>query len=63
MKRGLDKELIISLGSLALLFGVGIIFLILFIFDVDIPSHQAEIVGSYSGLSGGIWLLLLCRNC
>lgn len=63
MRRKLDKELIVSFGALALLFAVGILFLFLFIFDVDIAENLAGIVGSYSGISGGIWLLLLCRNC
>lgn len=62
-RRGLDKELIISLGALALIFAVGILFFILFIFNIDITSNVAKIVGSYSGLSGGIWLALLCHNC
>ncbi|MBR5637441.1 MAG: hypothetical protein IKW81_10985 [Pseudobutyrivibrio sp.] len=63
MRKKLDKDLIISFGALALLFAVGIIFLFLFIFDINIGEHLAGVVGSYSGLSGGIWLLLLCRNC
>ncbi|MCR5195502.1 MAG: hypothetical protein K6D38_04235 [Pseudobutyrivibrio sp.] len=63
MKRRLDKELIISLGALALLFSVGILFFILFIFNINIGDNLTGIVGSYSGLSGGIWLVLLCRNC
>ncbi len=62
-KRRLDKELIVSLGVLALLFSVGIVFFFLFIFDVDIASNLAQIIGSYSGISGSIWLVLLCRNC
>ena len=63
MRRKLDRELILSFGVLALLFAVGILFLFLFLFDVNIAEHLTGIVGSYSGLSGGIWLLLLCRNC
>ncbi len=62
-KKKLDKELIISFGALALLFAVGIIFFLLFLLDININEHIAGIVGSYSGLSGGIWLFLLCRNC
>ncbi|MBE5911800.1 hypothetical protein [Pseudobutyrivibrio sp.] len=62
-RRGLDKELIISLGALALIFAVGILFFVLFIFDIDISNNIAKVVGSYSGLSGGIWLALLCHNC
>ena len=63
MRKKLDKELIVSFGVLALLFAVGILFLFLFLFDINIGEHMAGIVGSYSGLSGGIWLVLLCRNC
>ncbi len=62
-KRKLDKELIVSLGTLALMFSVGILFFFLFVFDIDIAANLSKIIGSYSGLSGGIWLLLLCRNC
>ena len=62
-KRRLDKEMIISFGMLALLFSVGILFFLLFVLDVNITEHIAGVIGSYSGLSGGIWLLLLCRNC
>ena len=62
-KRGLDKELIVSFGTLALLFGLGILFFVLFIFDIDITMNLTGFVRSYSGLSGGIWLILLCRNC
>ena len=62
-KKGLDKSLIISFGMLSLLLAVGVLFFLLFLFNVDIAEHVAGIVGSYSGLSGGIWLFLLCRNC
>lgn len=63
MKKRLDRDMIISFGVLALLFSVGILFFFLFVLDINIAEHIAGIVGSYSGLSGGIWLLLLCRNC
>ena len=63
MKRKLDKELIISFAGLSLLFAVGIISFVLFVFNIDISEHTTGIVGSYSGLSGSIWLILLCRNC
>ena len=63
MRKRLDKELIISFGLLALLFAVGILFLFLFIFDINVGEHMTGVIGSYSGLSGGIWLFLLCRNC
>ncbi|MBP5324623.1 MAG: hypothetical protein J6Y86_03930 [Pseudobutyrivibrio sp.] len=62
-KRGLDKGLIVSFGTLALLFAVGILFFVLFIFDIDVTENLTSVVGSYSGLSGGIWLILLLRNC
>ncbi|MBQ7149105.1 MAG: hypothetical protein IJR96_10190 [Pseudobutyrivibrio sp.] len=63
MRKKLDKELIIALASLSLLFSIGIIFFLIFIFDINISEHLTGIVGSYSSLSGGIWLFLLCRNC
>ncbi|SEB06009.1 hypothetical protein SAMN02910384_03255 [Pseudobutyrivibrio sp. ACV-2] len=63
MKNRLDKGLILSFAGLSLLFSVGIIFFILFIFNIDIAEHTTGIVGSYSGMSGVIWLILLCRNC
>lgn len=63
MRKKLDRELIVSFAVMALMFAVGILFLVLFILDIDISEHMAGVVGSYSGLSGGIWLLLLCRNC
>ena len=63
MRKRLDKELIVSFAVLALSFALGIVFLILFIFGIDLTEHIAGIVVSYSGLSGGIWLLLLCRTC
>jgi hypothetical protein len=62
-KRGLDKELIVSFGTLALLFAVGILFFVLFIFDIGITEKVTSVVGSYSGLVGGSWLILLLRNC
>lgn len=62
-KKRLDKASIISLGAMALLFAVGILFFFLFVFHINIAENMAEIIGSYSGLSGSIWLVLLCRNC
>ena len=62
-KKGLDKDLIVSFATLAMLFAFGILFFVLFIFDIDITKNLTGVVGSYSGLSGGIWLILLCRNC
>ncbi|MCR5416274.1 MAG: hypothetical protein K6E79_05720 [Pseudobutyrivibrio sp.] len=62
-KRGLDRELIISLGVIALLLAIGIVFMVLFLFDIDITKNLSSVIGSYSGLSGSIWLFLLCRNC
>ncbi|MBE5918054.1 MAG: hypothetical protein E7273_14585 [Pseudobutyrivibrio ruminis] len=64
MKKRLDKELIISLAIVALLVAVGVVFFLLFMFDIQISQNNiAGIVGSYSGISGGVWLFLLCRNC
>ena len=64
MKRRLDKDLIISLAVISLLVAVGIVFFVLFILDIQISNNNiAELIGSYSGLSGSIWLILLCRNC
>ncbi len=63
MKKRLDRELIISFGWLSLLFAIGIVSFILFIFNIDVATHSTGIVGAYSCLTGGIWLFLLCRNC
>ena len=64
MKRRLDKEMIISFAVISLMVAVGIIFFVLFILDIEINNNNmAEVIGSYSGLSSSIWLILLCRNC
>lgn len=63
-KKGLDRDLIISFAALSLMAALGIIFFILFIFDINISlGNLSGIVGSFSGLSGSIWCILLCRNC
>ncbi|WP_028242644.1 hypothetical protein [Pseudobutyrivibrio ruminis] len=64
MKRRLDKEMIISLAVIAVLFATGALFFALFLFDIQISqANIGGIIGSYSGLSSSIWLYLLCRNC
>ena len=64
MKKKLDKELIVSLAAISFIVAVGIIFFLLFIFDIHISSNNAGgVIGSFSGLSSSIWLYLLCRNC
>jgi hypothetical protein len=64
MKRRLDKEMIITLAVVALLFATGLIFFALFLFDIQISqANIGGVIGSYSGLSSSIWLYLLCRNC
>ena len=64
MRRRLDKGMIIALAIIALLFATGIIFFLLYMFDIQIcQANIGGIIGSYSGLSSSIWLILLCRNC
>ncbi len=64
MKKGLDKEMILALAVIALLAATSIVFLFLFVFDIRISANNlAGVIGSHSGLSGSIWLFLLCRNC
>ncbi len=64
MKRRLDKDMIISLAVIALLVATSIVFIILFILDIQISaSNLGNIIGSYSGISSFVWLILLCRNC
>ena len=64
LKRGLDREMVIALAVIALLVAASILFFFLFMFDIQICAKNiAGVIGSYSGLSGSIWLYLLCRNC
>ncbi|WP_458458149.1 hypothetical protein [Pseudobutyrivibrio sp.] len=64
MKRKLDKGTIISLAVIAILFATGVIFFLLFMFDIQISqANIGQFIGSYSGLSSSIWFILLCRNC
>ena len=64
MKKRLDKEMIIALAVIAFIVATGIIFFLLFIFDIHIStSNLGGVIGSFSGLSSSIWLFLLCRNC
>ncbi|WP_028234801.1 hypothetical protein [Pseudobutyrivibrio sp. MD2005] len=64
MKRRLDKDMIVSLAVISQLVTICIIFVILFILNIQISHNNlASIIGSYSGVSGIVWLILLCRNC
>ena len=64
MKRRLDKDMIVALAILSLLAATSIIFVSLFVLNVEISiNNLAGIIGTYSALSGIIWLILLCRNC
>ena len=64
MKRRLDRDMIIAFAVIALLVAIAIIFFVLFILDIQISNNNlAQVLGSYSGLSSSIWLILLCRNC
>ncbi len=63
-KRGLDKETIIACALIAIAESIGIIFLGLVVLGVDINDCNSTILlGAYSLLTGGIWGILLCRNC
>jgi hypothetical protein len=64
MKRRMDKELIIALAVISLLITTSIVFFLLFTLDIQISHNNiGGIIGSYSGLSSLVWLILLCRNC
>ncbi|SFI39262.1 hypothetical protein SAMN04487830_1565 [Pseudobutyrivibrio sp. OR37] len=64
MKKRLDRDMIISLAVVSLLSSTAVVFFLLFLFDIQISqANLAGVIGSYSGLSSSIWLILLCRNC
>ncbi|MCR5581742.1 MAG: hypothetical protein K6F66_09170 [Pseudobutyrivibrio sp.] len=63
-RRGLDRDMIISLGVLSLITSISIIFFALFLLDINISlSNIGLISASFSTMAGAIWLVLLCRNC
>ena len=63
-KNGLDKELIIILGVISLVVSLGIIFFGLFFLGVDVYTcDKGGLIGIYSLITGGLWGVLLCRNC
>ena len=64
MKRRLDKDMIVSLAVISQLVTISIVFVVLFMLNIQISHNNlAGIIGSYSGISGIVWLILLCRNC
>ncbi len=63
-KRGLDKDMIVSLATISCIWALTILFFVLFLFDISVSSgNLIFIVSSFSMMSGAIWLFLLCRNC
>lgn len=63
-KKGLDREMIISCGIIALVASTGILFGTLFLLGIDVANcNSAVFVSLFSVLSAVIWGILLCRNC
>jgi uncharacterized membrane protein len=65
MKRHkLDQEMIISCGVAALIAAIGIIFAVIGLLSIDLGDcDSTALVTIFFVLSGGIWGILLCRNC
>lgn len=63
-KNGLDREMILGYGLAAILSACSIIFAVLLFFGWDISEcDSTKLVTAFSVLAGGIWGILLCRNC
>jgi hypothetical protein len=63
-KHKLDREMILSCGLAALIAAVGIIFCGICLFSIDLGEcDSTALVTTFFVLSGGIWGILLCRNC
>lgn len=63
-KKGLDREMIVVCGLVALLVSISIIFSVALWMDLDLLKCNSTIlVAVFSVLTGGIWGILLCRNC
>ena len=63
-KKGLDREMIVVCGLAALLISISIIFSVALWMNLDLLKCNSTIlVAVFSVLTGGIWGILLCRNC
>ena len=63
-KKGLDREMILVCGLAAMLASVAIVFGFVLLFGLDLAkSDSTLLVSVFSVLTGGIWGILLCRNC
>lgn len=63
-KKGLDREMIVVCGLVALLVTISIIFSVALWMEIDLSKCNSTIlVTIFSVLTGGIWGILLCRNC
>ena len=63
-QRKLDPEMIVGCAVVAVLVAVSIIFLYVLYFDLDLRQcDSTKLVSAFSVLSGGIWGILLIRNC
>lgn len=62
--KGLDREMILICGLVALLISISVIFAIMVWFELDFSQCDSTfLVSSFSVLTGGIWGALLCKNC
>ena len=62
--KGLDREMIVVCGLVALLVTISIIFSVALWMEIDLSKCNSTIlVTIFSVLTGGIWGILLCRNC
>ena len=63
-KKGLDREMIVVCGLVALLVTISIIFSVALWMEIDLSKCNSTILMTiFSVLTGGIWGILLCRNC
>lgn len=62
--KGLDREMIIGCAIVAMLISISLIFLVVLYYEIDLASiNKGSFVGLFSVLTGGIWGILLIRNC
>lgn len=63
-RRKRNRETIFCCGIMALMYGGGILFLVLGFLGIDLGDcNSTLLVILFFALSGGIWGILLCRNC
>ena len=62
--RKLDQETIIICGLMAAVAALGILFFPIVLLGIDVTQcNSTMLVAIFSVLTGGIWGILLCRNC